>query len=428
MLAKLNYIVYGSRMSKQATVAVVGAGVIGCAVARVLAREGRSVLLIDRAEPGMGGASFGNVGHIATELVEPLPSPSLLFGFWKLLPIFGGPLDISGRHLPSFLPWAARFARAAFKRRSNTQHLAPLVGAAMAAIEAHLREMGRGELLRRHGHYEIWFGREARRRAASQLRVMRNLHIPVQPAPAELLERAALSAEAALSAGVWFPETGHIIDPLRFTQAMARAAIDRGARFEKHSIVALRPCGDAVELVTDGGTLRADSAVICAGPWSAPLLSPFGLRAPLEGARGYHVELPGHEPLIDAPVTYADHHLVVTPMSGRLRLSTGMEFAGLDAPADARKPARLRQTARALGFDCPEDGASWMGARPVLPDYLPGIGRAPGHPVFYAIGHQHVGLTLSSITSELIADLVQGRSPRIDLRPFDLMRFGTHRR
>ena len=81
-------------MVRDDTVAVVGAGVIGAAVAYALTREGRTVLLLDRAEPGLAGASFGNAGHIAAELVEPLPSWGLLFGFWRELFAFGGALDI----------------------------------------------------------------------------------------------------------------------------------------------------------------------------------------------------------------------------------------------------------------------------------------------------------------------------------------------
>ena len=71
-------------MAEQNTIAVIGAGVIGSSIACALASEGRRVLLIDRAPPGEAGASFGNAGHIATELLEPLPSPGLLFGFWRI--------------------------------------------------------------------------------------------------------------------------------------------------------------------------------------------------------------------------------------------------------------------------------------------------------------------------------------------------------
>jgi glycine/D-amino acid oxidase-like deaminating enzyme len=186
--------------------------------------------------------------------------------------------------------------------------------------------------------------------------------------------------------------------------------------------------GDRIEIVTDTGSLSAGTAVVCAGAWSAQLLSPFGIRAPLEAERGYHVELTNHAPLTDAPIFYGDHNVVVTPMASRLRASSYLEFAGLDAPPDPRKPAQLRAKLRQLGYQCDIAGPSWMGPRPTLPDYLPGIGRAPGpHNLFYAVGHQHLGLTLAAVTADLIADLVIGRTPRFDVTAFDLRRFGFGR-
>src|SRR5438046_6554030 len=114
-------------MGEQDSVAVIGAGVVGCAIAWSLTREGWPVMLADPAEPGAGGASFGNAGHLGAELVEPLPSPALLFGFWRQLFVFGGALDIPWRRLPQFAPWAWRFAAASFRQRANTRQFAPLV-------------------------------------------------------------------------------------------------------------------------------------------------------------------------------------------------------------------------------------------------------------------------------------------------------------
>jgi D-hydroxyproline dehydrogenase len=113
----------------------------------------------------------------------------------------------------------------------------------------------------------------------------------------------------------------------------------------------------------------------------------------------------------------------VTPMAGRLRASSYMEFLPPGAPSDARKPARLRKRLRALGYDCGLDGPSWVGPRPILADYLPGIGRVPGAAIFYAIGHQHLGLTMAAGTAELIADLVAHRPPGQSVAAFDLRRF-----
>jgi D-amino-acid dehydrogenase len=445
-------------------VAVIGAGVVGCAVAWALTKAGKRVLLIDRADPATAGASFGNVGHIATEQLQPLPSPQLLLSFWRELVAFGGALDIPLRRAGVMAPWIARFARAAFQQRRHTEHLAPLVRSAADILESQLSEVGRHDLLRRHGHYALWIGPKACKRAAAEQARATALGIPTKEAPAELLRAAAaqawtatvrpasgsagapaasgacgvdaaapmagLSASSARAtypvvAGVWFPDTAHVLDPALVARAFAAASTQAGASILRTSVRHMRPLGNRIEIVTDTDSLSVRTAVVCAGAWSAPLLAPFGVRAPLEAERGYHVELSNHAPLTDAPILYADHSVVVTPMASRLRASSYLEFAGLEAPPDPRKPAQLRAKLRQLGYQCEVEGPSWMGPRPTLPDYLPGIGRARGqHELFYAVGHQHLGLTLAAVTADLIADLVTGRAPRFDIKAFDLLRFG----
>jgi D-amino-acid dehydrogenase len=413
-------------MSQQDTIAVVGAGIIGAAVAFALAREGHKVLLLDRAGPGLAGASFGNVGHIAAELVQPLPSPGLLFGFWRELCCFNGVLDLPARRALRMLPWIGRFAAAAFRRDENTRQLAPLVRPAAAAWLRWLAEAGRSELLRRHGHYEIGFGRRAEARMRAQARGMSQLGITTHPVSAAQLAPLQRAAQARFAAGLWFEDSAHVMDPFETVRAFASAAVARSATFRLFDVLALRPAGDKIEILGEQAPLRVNAAVVCAGIGSQALLAPFGLHAPLQPVRGYHIELPGQAPLLDAPVVYAGEDVLVTPMAGRLRASSYMEFMAADAPADPRKAARLRQRVRALGYACEPAGPSWVGARPVLPDYLPAIGRAVGPAkLFYATGHQHIGLTIAPITGELIADLVAGRPPRLAVAAFDLRRFGT---
>jgi glycine/D-amino acid oxidase-like deaminating enzyme len=412
-------------MGQQDRIAVIGAGVVGAAVALALAREGHAVLLLDRADPGMAGASFGNVGHIAAELVQPLPSPGLLFGFWRELDCFGGPLDLPARQVLRMLPWIGRFAAAAFRRDENTRHLAPLVLPAAADWARWLKDIGRPDLLRRHGHFEIGLGPRAQAQVAAQARMMTHLGIKTRAVSAEQLLPLQRAAGAQTAAGLWFEDTGHVLDPLEAVRAFAAAAAARAATIRRLEVRALRPAGGKIEILSEQAPLIVDAAVVCAGVGARELLAPFGLRAPLQSVRGYHIELPGKTPFLDAPVAYAGEHVLVTPMAGRLRASSYMEFAAAVAPADPHKAARLRRTVRALGYACEAAGPSWVGARPVLPDYLPGIGRAAGAArLFYAIGHQHIGLTLGPITAELITDLVAQRTPRHAVEAFDLRRFG----
>ena len=410
-------------------IAVIGAGVVGCAVAWALAAEGRPVLLLDRSLPATAGASFGNVGHIAAEQVETLPSKQLLLTFWRELFAFGGAVDIPlGRVIP-LAPWLARFVVAACRQETNSRHLAPLVRGAPDSLARLLESIGRGELMRRNGHYVVWSGSAAARLAAKDAANASRLGTRTAAAPTDLLRSILSMARldpTAPIAGAWYPDSAHVLDPAEVGRALATAAIERGATMQCAEVRRLQPLGDAIEITTDTDRLVVNTAVVCTGAWSAPLLAPFGLHVPVTSERGYHVELPDQPPLVDAPILYANDNIVVTPMAGRLRASSYLEFAGLDAPPDPRKPARLRARLRTLGYGCAPEGPSWMGPRPTLPDYLPGIGRAPGAAnLFYAIGHQHLGLTLAAPTSELIAALVAGRSPRWDVSGLDLRRFRT---
>lgn len=413
-------------MPSQHSIAVIGAGVIGSSIAYALAREGRRVLLVDRADPGIAGASFGNAGHIAAELQEPLPSRALLFNFWRELMAFGGPLEIPVRRMPAFLPWAMRFAVAAFRRERHTKFLAPLVRPSVAALDRLLGDMRRRDLLKRNGHYEVWIGEKGATAARAQAETMRRLEVRTEPAPDDLLAAVRRKSGSPQSAGLWFPDCAHVLDPLEVVRAFATAAAECGAAFARADVRILRRAGEGFALDTDTGTITADEVVVCAGVWSGRLLGTFGARVPLEAARGYHVEMPQHAPLVDAPLLYSDRSILVTPMQGRLRASSFMEFRAPNAPGDPRKGKQLRTRLRALGYASEGDAAAWVGPRPVLPDYLPAIGRLAAAPnLHYAFGHQHIGLTLAAITAECLAAQVAGRAPAVDLAPFAIERFGS---
>jgi len=412
-------------------IAIVGAGIIGSAIAAQLSLEGRRIVLFDPAPPGRGGAGYGNVGHLAAELVQPLPSPQLLAGFWKLLTFAGGPLEIPPWRVPLLAPWMLRFVRAAFARARHTQILAPLVQPAVRAWEDFAREVDTQQgaldrLLRPSGHYEVWQGPGAYGAAAAQAAGMARLSIPTEPMPAQILEAIGRGRPARGAAGLFFPQSGQVTDPGAVLARLIACALERGAAIRGAKVTAIVPEEAGVRVQAAEREEFFDGVIVCAGAWSAPLLRPLGLVVPLESARGYHVEIPGGESLAPGPLVYADHHLVVTPMEGRLRASGFMEFRGADASPREKRYRQLDALVQRLGYARPDPSRRWCGPRPVLPDYLPAIGRVARAPqVVYALGHQHLGLTLAPVTARLVADLVAGRTPRQDLRALDLARFGS---
>jgi D-amino-acid dehydrogenase len=169
--------------------------------------------------------------------------------------------------------------------------------------------------------------------------------------------------------------------------------------------------------------------VLAAGAHSKKLAARLGEKVPLDTERGYHAMIKSPEVAPRLPIMDAEAKFVATPMEERLRLAGTVEFAGLEAPPDWRRARILLRHGQAMFPGLPravaEDRvALWMGFRPSMPDSLPVIGPTRRYAnAFLAFGHGHVGLIGAPMTGRVIADLIAGRPPSIDLAPFSAARF-----
>ena len=146
----------------------------------------------------------------------------------------------------------------------------------------------------------------------------------------------------------------------------------------------------------------------------------------LDTERGYHLNIePGDAGELRRAVMFPERGFVLAPMLDGIRLTSGVELAGLHAPPDFSRIRRLLPAAReALPGLSDRVTRQWLGYRPSTPDSLPVIGRSPhSRAVFYAFGHQHLGLTLGAVTGRLIAASVGGQQPEIDLTLYRADRF-----
>ncbi|MDH3264684.1 MAG: FAD-dependent oxidoreductase, partial [Paracoccaceae bacterium] len=174
-----------------------------------------------------------------------------------------------------------------------------------------------------------------------------------------------------------------------------------------------------------GETVPCDAAVLAAGVWSGPLARKLGIVVPIESERGYHLELWEPNIMPRSPVMVASGKFVATPMEGRLRLAGIVEFGGLDAPPSRAPFALLERNIRAAipGIAWKET-QEWMGHRPSVADSIPVIGEVAGlSGAYLGFGHDHVGLTGGPKTGRILAQLVSGKQPNIDLAPYSPARF-----
>ncbi|GGX87838.1 D-amino-acid dehydrogenase [Litchfieldella qijiaojingensis] len=409
-------------------VAVVGAGVVGMTTALALQRRGHEVTVLDPLAPGEG-ASYGNAGFLATELIDPLPTPAMLRQAPRLWLDPHGAVALPFRYLPRLVPWLMRFIAAARPAQvaKGRQALAALNGAAVAAWRRCLADIGAEEELVASGYLLVWESDRGRAAAKEQMAHLRHWGHEVEWLEAAALRQREPGLTGELSHGLYFHGAHQVRDPYALVRRLASAFEARGGELRRASVTRLEPRGEGVRLHTDAGEWEADQAVVAAGAWSHRLAAGLGLSIPLETERGYHLTLPARGRALRQPVGSAERRCVMTPMSCGLRVVGFTELGGLTLPPVARRYVSLRHHAGALladGRGLDHSAEEWMGFRPTLPDSLPVIDTHPAYPaIHFAFGHQHLGLTQAAVTAELVGDLVMGESPALDLEPYRVTRF-----
>lgn len=348
----------------------------------------------------------GIVGDVVRMMLQPLP-----------------PLSISAAYFPRALPWLVRFVAAS--RRSQVDRIAGDLHALTAGAVEAWRELTAGtrleQLLATGGWLKVYESDRSFAGTATARELLDAVGTPYEVLDADDLRDLEPNLAPIFRHGLWQKDALRIVNPGRLVREMVDLLVAGGGRFQQGEVRAVEPGETSVTVRLTDTTLSVDRVVIAAGAWSRPLAAMLGDRVPLDTERGYHMMLPaGTETLLGRPVVNGEHSFVLSPMETGLRMTSQVELAGVDAAPDFRRIRSLLQKAKQMlpGVEASETSV-WMGCRPSLPDSLPVIGRSTRSPaVLYAFGHQHLGMTLGPVTGRLVAELVAGRSARLNLTPY----------
>ena len=420
-------------MKKEQQIAVIGAGIIGVNCAAYLQEQGYQVTLIDKE--GIGeGCSKGNAGHFATEQVFPLAEKSLLWQFPKLLLDPLGPIAISPKYLPKAIPWFFKFIRNMFsdKRSHNTRALQALNANAIAEYVPLLKKANAEHLLTTNGSLLV-FESDNIKLVEHHYNVYKSAGIGVKLLDREQTLLLEPNLNDKINYSLYFTDVGHTADPFEFTKAIGNYAIAIGSKYLKKNVTQVKETDGKITVISESESYSFDQVILATGAWSKSLVNDLGYNLPIEYERGYHLDLPEKdvEPRLTRPVASVERKFIITPMNHGLRLAGTVEFAGLEQAPNMTRAHSLHQNAKYVLNDTPNfsvetvnDDQQWMGFRPSLPDSLPVIGKAPKHQnLYFALGHQHLGLTLGAITGKLISQIIKGEKTDIDIKPFDISRF-----
>ena len=419
-----------SKTSGPPHVVIIGAGVVGACCATYLQEQGARVTLIDRQRPGDDGASsFGNAGVLAPASFVPTPAPGMLAKVPGWLLKEDGPLSIRWSYLPRLLPWLVRFVRAGGDAVHQEKAADALAALHASTLDLHSRlamEAGVSGLVAPIEYLHV-YGSEKAYAEAGRIRAMYR----ERGVDFEVLGRGELhEAEPDLAShyvkGVRIKGQGRTLNPGRLIRAYVDRIVADGGELRLTEVTGIEASAGRVKAVRTGdGTIEGDAFVLSAGAFSRGLADRLGLDLPLDTERGYHVTFPDPGVTVSHVVMEAEGKFVANPMEMGLRFAGTVELAGVDAPPNPRRAEAIERLAKRMYPKLRLEGATrWMGRRPSMPDGLPVVGPSPRHEnLWLAFGHGHTGMIAGPMTGRIVAGMITGPMPNLDVAPFRADRF-----
>ncbi|MFL6693701.1 MAG: D-amino acid dehydrogenase [Ramlibacter sp.] len=418
-------------------VAVIGAGIVGVTTAYELAADGHEVTVFERHGAVAEETSFANAGVVAPGYVTPWAAPGMPAKVLRLLVRNHAPVRISWPLTRAELRWIWQWRQACqidtyLANRNRMQRLAFYSRERLNWLTDSLQL----EYDRSAGYLVLLRSEKDQRLVQPSLQVLRDAGVAFHEIDAESARAVepALNPDTAFLGAVHLPDDG-AANCRQFAILLKRAASDAGARFEFNT--AVRPLDAAnprtLVLETDGHPARQQAfhaVVVCGGMESAQLLQPLGLRVPLAAVHGYSVSAPIREPL-NAPrsaIMDERYKVAITRLGHRVRVAGSAEIGG--DPRRKRKAslhtlykvlhdwfpgaAQLSNTSTAV--------QEWKGARPMLPDGPPVLGASGIPGVWVNLGHGSSGWALACGSARVVADLMSGHEPLLDIEGLGIER------
>ncbi len=415
-------------------VIVLGAGIIGVTTAYFLARQGAEVVVLDRQRaPGME-TSFANAGELSYGMTSPWAAPGIPLKALKWLFMRHRPLFIWPLMSPAMWAWCSkmlmncneksyalnkgRMVRVSnYSRDSLTELMAEL------PINFDQRELGTLQLFRTQKQVD---GSKADQDVLAAFdspfeMLDRDGCIAVEPGLAHVSEKF-VGGLRLLS-----DRTG---DCRMFTQALADKAAEMGVNFHYNVTIdgLAMERGRIVGVDTSEGRQTADKYVCAMGPYAPILLRQVGIRLPIYPIKGYSITMPITDADAAPRSTIMDetHKVAITRLGDRIRVAGQAEIIGYNKNLGSHATDSVRHVVNDLfpkGGDLAK-AEGWTGLRPMTPDTVPYIGHTPFPNLFLNTGHGTLGWTMSCGSARVVADLVVGRAPEIDMDGLTAARYG----
>jgi len=414
-------------------VMVLGSGVIGVSCAYQLALAGHEVTVIDRQPaPGLE-TSYANAGEVSPGYSAPWAGPGVPIKAIKWLLMQHRPLVIRPHFDMGLIRWGLAMLRNCTSARYelNKGRMVRLAEYSRDCLRELRDETGIRYDERMQGTLQLFRTQKQLDGTGADIAILRRYGVRF-----EVLDRAGCiryepalaSVEEKFVGGLMLPgdETG---DCFQFTQRLAALAEDRGTVF-RQGVNIRRLLSDGRQITgveTDAGTLTADAYLVALGSHSPLFLKEIGIRIPVYPVKGYSITVPITDPRGAPESTVMDetHKVALTRLGDRIRAGGTAELAGYTLKLHETRRRTLEHVVNDLfprGGDTSK-AEFWCGLRPMTPDGTPVVGGTRLRRLFLATGHGTLGWTMAAGTGCVMADLIGGREPDIDMEGLTVERY-----
>ena len=414
-------------------VLILGSGVIGVTSAYYLARAGHEVTVIDRRPEPALETSFANAGEVSPGYSSPWAGPGVPVKAIKWLLMKHGPLVIRPKLDPVMWVWLLKMLRNCTSARYavNKSRMIPIAEYSRDSLRDLRRDIGIQYDERSKGTLQLFRYQAQLDGTAEDIAVLKQYGVPFEVLSREgciAVEPALGGVKEKFVGGLCLPqdETG---DCHMFTQALAKHAQALGVRFIFNTgIDRIVTDGARVSgVATSAGLLQADAYVLALGSWSSRLVAPLGISLPVYPVKGYSITVPIKDATGAPESTVMDesYKVAITRLGNRIRVGGTAEISGYsDKLYDARR-ATLDHSLTDLfprGGDLAK-ATFWSGLRPMTPDGPPVIGPTQYANLHLNTGHGTLGWTMSCGSARVLADMLSGKKPDIDVSALAVDRY-----
>nr|WP_295903449.1 FAD-dependent oxidoreductase [uncultured Bdellovibrio sp.] len=412
---------------KEVDILVVGAGIIGTAVGAELSRRGAKICVIDKGQVGKG-CSYGNAGWMTPCFAMPLPMPGMLIKSMKWLLDPESPLYIKPSFSLDLASWLFQFMKAMNETQAKRAVDALVVLSQKSLTEYEKLGQKYPEIhFQQKGLLMVSQTKAGVAAAVEELNYVKNLGVPGKVLNSDDIQEMEPALKFPLLGGVYFSHEA-MAEPYLVVQAFAKEIRAHGGEIlEQCELKDLVISGDKVEKVlTSQGEIHAKQVVMATGSWSKSLARLMRLRVPVLGGKGYAMIVPPLEKQPQYPMMLVEKKIAITPRQNSLRIAGTLELVDQDFSITPQRVENIKKGAREF-LHLPQElqvQELWAGLRPCTPDGVPLIGYHKNiSNLMLALGHQMLGLQSGAGTGLLVSDLLEGKSPFVDLKVLDVNRF-----